>query len=99
MGALAVIVYNNVKTDIIMAGYGKTKDIKIPSIFISKVEGEALARAAETGTALVSFHCDNTKRASLDTHRALSLTRVASLVVGREALPSSPLDTCACSQP
>ena len=57
MGAIAVIIYNNVGGTVIMAAANGVKiaHLKIPAIFVLKTEGEALAKAVKT--ALVSFHC------------------------------------------
>ena len=57
MGAIAVIIYNNVGGTIIMGAVSgvKISHLKIPAIFVLKTEGEALAKAVKT--ALVSFHC------------------------------------------
>ena len=57
MGAIAVIIYNNVGGTVIMgvANGVKVGHLKIPAIFVLKteLEGEALAKAVKT--ALVSF--------------------------------------------
>ena len=57
MGAIAVIVYNNVGGIVVLGAASgvKISHLKIPVIFVLKTEGEALAKAVKT--ALVSFHC------------------------------------------
>ena len=59
MGAIAVIICNNVRGTAVMgAAYGvKISHLKTPAIFVLKteLEGEALAKAVKT--ALVSVHC------------------------------------------
>ena len=58
MGAIAVIVNNNVGGIVVLGAASgvKISHLKIPVIFVLKTEGEALAKEA-VKTALVSFHC------------------------------------------